>query len=122
MLLKVTDKDLKEEPFVFTAGYCELQELLQYEDKIAYARGLNGWRYDLYKIQNVYITTGYSRPRGCKMRIPPELKEEYKTKLREARQGNREKGIKADIGEYEKLLFEFAQKLRNWAIDNKFKN
>lgn len=114
MLLKVTDKNLKEEPFVFTAGYCELQELLQYEDRIAYTRGLNGWRYDLYKIQNVYITTGYQRPRGCGVPIPPEIKKEYTIKLQESK----ERGD----GEYLQTLFEFAQKLRNYAIDNKVNN
>ena len=48
------------------AGYCEIQELTRYMKPIAYSRNANGWKYDVYKIQNVYICTGYGSPKGCK--------------------------------------------------------
>ena len=113
MLFKVTDKDLKEEPFVFWAGYCELEELLQHEDPIAYSRGVNGWRYDVYKIQNVYITTGYSRPRGCELtRLPNTIKQEYTEKLKKSR---------TDTATYYLALLELAQTLRDYALSIKSK-
>lgn len=110
MKLKTTDKELSKQKFVFISGYCELQYLLKYESPIAYASGTNGWRYDVYKVDNVYITTGYSSPRGCKMRFPNELKEEFETKLAQAREKSRE--------EYEKELSKLSDKLREYAKNN----
>lgn len=110
MKLKVTDKELSQERYVFTSGYCELQKLLDYEEPIAYSRGINGWRYDVYKIGDVYITTGYASPRGCKMRFPKELKEESETKLAQARQRNME--------EYTIELYRLSDKLREYAKNN----
>jgi len=111
MKMKVTDKELSQEIYVFTSGYCELQDLLKYESPIAYACGINGWRYDVYKVENVYITTGYSSPRGCTMRFPKELKKEFEIKLAQARKKSRE--------EYEKELSKLADKLREHAIKNR---
>lgn len=111
MKLKVTDKELSQERYVFTSGYCDLQDLLKYESPIAYACGINGWRYDVYKVENVYITTGYSSPRGCKMHFPEELKEEFESKLVQARKKSRE--------EYEKELANLSDKLREYAIKNR---
>ena len=110
MKLKITDRELARERYVFISGYCDLQYLLKYESPIAYACGINGWRYDIYKIDNVYITTGYSSPRGCKMRFPKELKEEFETKLAQARKKSRE--------EYEKELANLSDKLREYAKNN----
>ena len=114
-MFRAYDNDLKEEFFVFTSDYCELQDLLQYEEPIASAYSdRNGWRYYVYKIQNVYITTGYARPRGCGLAIPPELREEYTIKLKESK----ERGD----WEYQKALFDFAQKLRDYTIEEKSRN
>ncbi len=107
MKLKVTDKELARERYVFISGYCDLQYLLKYESPIAYASGVNGWRYDVFKLDNVYVTTGYASPRGCNMRLPKELKEEFEIKLSQAQKKGRE--------EYVKELANLANKLREYA-------
>ena len=106
---KVTDKQLAGAAFVFTAGYCELQELLRCEEPLAYASGRMGWRYDLYRIANVFITTGYDRPRGCGIPFPAEIKEEYTERLKNAR---------IDKGVYYICLMEFVNALRAWAVNH----
>lgn len=110
MKLKITDRELSRERYVFISGYCDLEYLLKYESPIAYACGIYGWRYDVYKVNNVYITTGYSSPRGCNMRFPNELKEEFETKLAQAREKSRE--------EYEKELAKLSDKLREYSKNN----
>ena len=45
-------------------GYCDLQNLLNYEEPIAYTCGNYGWNADIYQITpNIAIVTGY-RPFG----------------------------------------------------------
>ena len=44
---------------VYKVGYCQLQNLLNDLDPIAYSAGVYGWSCDYYQIENVYICTGY---------------------------------------------------------------
>lgn len=62
MKFKTSAKELKNgvpEKYLRRAGYCDLQALLNYEEPVAYSSGRYGWNFDVYKIGNYYITTGY---------------------------------------------------------------
>jgi len=74
---KVTDRELAREPFVFWVDYCKLEGLLKDLRPIAYSKGRLGWRYDVYKIRDVYIATGYHRPRARCIPFPEQLRKKY---------------------------------------------
>ena len=60
MKFKVSKKDMKYEE-VYSVGYCKLQYLLRFEEPVAYSKSdTYGWSCDYYKVENVYISTGYS--------------------------------------------------------------
>ena len=62
MLLQVRKKDiLNSSEKVLKVGYCQLQSLLNYENRFGYSSSnVNGWSCDYYKIDNVIISTGYN--------------------------------------------------------------
>ena len=51
-------------PNVKSAGYCELQTLLNYHSPNAYTCGVNGWNFDVYELPGLTICTGYSNMPG----------------------------------------------------------
>ena len=60
MKYKTTAKALREGYYtIISAGYCELQTLLNYERPIAYSAGVYGWNFDVYEFDGVAIATGY---------------------------------------------------------------
>lgn len=64
MLKKITRKDIIKESMV-ALSYCQCQTILNrfgYDFKIGYNKGINGWNYDLYRIGNFDIITGYNVP------------------------------------------------------------
>lgn len=61
---KVTRNEINKGSMV-ALGYCQCQTILNrfgYEYKIGYNKGICGWNYDLYRIGNVDIVTGYNVP------------------------------------------------------------
>lgn len=47
--------------YIISAGYCDLQHLLDYRRPVAYASGTYGWKYDVYELDgNIALVTGYS--------------------------------------------------------------
>ena len=42
-----------------SAGYCDLQNLLNNHSPIAYTCGVYGWNFDVYEVYGVTICTGY---------------------------------------------------------------
>ncbi len=72
--MKVTNSEVKKSGgFVVCAGYCDLQNLFNYEYPIAYTCGQYGWNYDVYCPGNygLLIASGYrgmpgKRARGVK--------------------------------------------------------
>lgn len=54
---------MKNTPTVISVGYCDLQELLSYEEPAAYTAGRDGWNADVYNFGYAAIVTGY-RPFG----------------------------------------------------------
>lgn len=60
MKYKTTAKEVKEGYYtIIRAGYCDLQSLLSYKNPVAYSKGLYGWNFDVYDIDNIAIATGY---------------------------------------------------------------
>lgn len=46
---------------VICVGYCELQNLLNYKNPVAYTTRAEGWGCDIYEVdQNTVIATGYA--------------------------------------------------------------
>lgn len=80
MDLKLKKKDvLNENKKVISIGYCSLQYLLRYQDRIGYTTGVYGWNADVYEFDNVVIVTGY-RPFG--EGIDSKLVQDYEKKAR----------------------------------------
>lgn len=64
MKFQTTRKRIMENtPTVISVGYCDLQELLSYEEPVAYTAGRDGWNADVYNFGYAAIITGY-RPFG----------------------------------------------------------
>jgi hypothetical protein len=60
MAFELKRKDVvKESGYKLCAGYCDMQNLLHYQDRIGYPRGVHGWNCDVYRIGDVVLTTGY---------------------------------------------------------------
>ena len=61
MKFKVTRKEMREGyGQIISIGYCKAQNLLRYQDPIAYSVGVYGWACDYYDIGGVLISTGYA--------------------------------------------------------------
>jgi len=61
MKFKATRKEMKEGFYkIISVGYCDLQNLLSYENPIAYSTRVEGWACDYYDINGVCICEGYS--------------------------------------------------------------
>lgn len=63
--------------YLFGTGYCNLQYLFYYDTPKAYTCGTYGWKFDLYDIDNVGVTTGYS---SVGNRIPYEIVKKFEGK------------------------------------------
>lgn len=65
MIPQVTQKEVKSNfDKVIKAGYCALQYLLEFENRIAYTANNYGWASDVYDLSrfgmgNIAISTGY---------------------------------------------------------------
>lgn len=69
MKLRVTKKEMREGyDKVLRIGYCNAQNLLNYEQPFAYSAGRYGWCCDYYDINGVLISTGYSPIKSKGMR------------------------------------------------------
>lgn len=44
---------------VIKVGYCTMQMILNYFERIGYNRGVYGWNCDIYDFGRAYIVTGY---------------------------------------------------------------
>lgn len=61
MKFKTTKKEMKENyNTILSIGYCNAQNLLKFENEIAYSTRSEGWACDYYDINNVCISTGYA--------------------------------------------------------------
>lgn len=61
MKLKTTKKNVNNSfKYVICVSYCELQDLLNYENPVAYTVRREGWAADIYDFGNTAIVTGYA--------------------------------------------------------------
>ena len=100
---------------ILTAGYCELQYLLNYCNAFAYSAGVYGWSCDYYqpsfRFSGVCIATGYNTERLSGKRVSYELVKEYEQKAYEVvndyAQTNKREALNTLIDEFiEKALTE----------------
>lgn len=79
--LKTSKKEVKENNYlILSVGYCKLQNLLKYQNPIAYSSGVYGWACDYYDIDSVIISTGYNPLSSKNMVSNYELIKEYDDK------------------------------------------
>ena len=85
MKLQTTKSNIKRNfCTVLTAGYCEIEYLLNFCNPFAYSAGVYGWNCDFYqpssKFSGVCIATGYNTERLGGKRVSYELVKEYEQK------------------------------------------
>lgn len=70
MKFKTTKKAIKEGfAKIVKVGYCDAQNILRFENAVAYSSGGSGWGCDYYDLKNgICISTGYD-PIGSKNEI-----------------------------------------------------
>ena len=78
--VKATKSEMKENYYIISAGYCSIQNLLRYENPIAYSSGIYGWSCDYYDIDNVVISTGYSPINSKRTNLSYETIKAYEEK------------------------------------------
>lgn len=79
MKYRTTAKAIRNNFKVFAAGYCGLQNLLEYTQPNAYTAGVYGWNADIYEFGGVAVVTGY-RPFGKD--IPATIVRKYEEQAR----------------------------------------
>lgn len=80
--LRLRSKDVKNlSGRKFRTGYCSLYHLLRFQERVGYTAGTYGWNYDVYKIDDVIITTGYRGMVGEV--IPVEIVRKYEKQAEE---------------------------------------
>lgn len=100
---KVTRNEINKDNMV-ALGYCQCQDILNkfaYDNKVGYNSGIYGWNYDLYRINEVDIVTGYNVP------YSQYSNEAIKNKLVALENEVRTKQIYFAEGNYEKWLKKF---------------
>ena len=77
MKFKTTQKAIRANfPVIISVGYCNLQNLLQFENPVAYTTRVEGWAADIYDCGGgVAIVTGYA-PFG-KVRPAYDIQRKY---------------------------------------------
>ncbi len=65
MKTRITSKALRESSKkIVSINYCGAQFLLSNHTPFAYNAGVYGWNYDVYKVGQTYIVTGYRPIKG----------------------------------------------------------
>lgn len=114
MSLELKKKDVMENYFTIPIGYCDLQRLLRYENKIGYTYGVYGWNADIYVLGNVAIVTGY-RPFG-EWEKPQGIVAKYEEKAKKILDDERIKSWETRRDKLHKLLEKFVQEVREYNI------
>ena len=114
MAMELKKKDVMENYFTISIGYCDLQRLLRYEDKIGYTCGVYGWNADIYVLGNVAIVTGY-RPFG-EWGKPQGIVKKYEDKAKKILDDERIKSWETRRDKLHKLLEKFVQEIREYNI------
>ena len=93
MKYKTTAKAIKNGAYnVKSAGYCDLQYLLNNHGATAYTCGVYGWNFDVFEVYGVTICTGYRGMPGERLKGIAEYEEKAEKILsRENKQPYEEK-------------------------------
>lgn len=75
MKTKATRKFMKTYYRTFSAGYCDLQYIMNGQNAHYYNAGVYGWNWDAYTNGMLAVTTGYRNMVGTM--IPAEIIEKY---------------------------------------------
>lgn len=59
MSLELKAKQVKENYYVFSVGYCDAPHILSRDGKAGYTAGVYGWNSDIFIFNDVAISTGY---------------------------------------------------------------
>ena len=80
---KTTKKAIKEDySKIAMVGYCDAQNLLKYEESIAYSTRAEGWACDYYDINGVLISTGYAPIDGRNTHCSYDIVKKYDDQAR----------------------------------------
>ena len=113
MKCKTTNKYVKDyASHILRAGYCKMQNLLKYQNPIAYTYGICGWNYDVYEINGVTICTGYrNMPENYRVNVNIQTIADYE---KMAKNINNNYNLKFEEREEQvnKLLYEFLEKIK----------
>ena len=75
---KVTKKEMKKSyDKIICVGYCNLQNLLKFQEPFAYSTRAEGWACDYYDIDNVLISTGYAPIDGKRTKSTYDICRKY---------------------------------------------
>lgn len=59
MSLELKAKQVKENYYVFSLGYCDAPHILKKSNKLGYTCGVYGWNSDVFTFNDVAVSTGY---------------------------------------------------------------
>lgn len=95
--------------YKFSVGYCDMQNLLHFQDRLGYTHGVYGWNFDVYKIDGCVISTGYRGMVGKSINY--DLLREYELKA-EKIINDWNKPYEQSKQEVNNLLFELLEKVK----------
>lgn len=101
---------------VVSTGYCNLQHLLRYKDRIGRNAGVYGWNYDCFRFNNFMLITGYRCNVSCPSLDIKIIKkyEKLALKLEEKFRANFEKyDYNTEVKQYEKLRAKFEKEVND---------
>lgn len=91
--IQCSKKEMRENNFVVSCGYCNAQNLMRYEQPVAYSVGIYGWACDYYDMGGFVMSTGYS-PIGASVNEIVRKYDAKAAKLLDAVRYDYEKGRK----------------------------
>lgn len=110
MAFELRRKDVvNESGYKFAVGYCGMQNLLHFQDRLGYTHGVYGWNFDVYKIGDCVISTGYRGMVGKS--VDYDLLREYELKA-EKIVYDIKKPYEEQKQEVNALLYEFLEKIK----------
>lgn len=99
---------------VVSCGYCDLQYLLRYKDRIGRNAGVYGWNYDCFRFDNFMLVTGY-RISVKRISLDREIINKYENKARKLEEKHRADYQKYNydrcVKDYERLREKFEKEV-----------
>jgi hypothetical protein len=111
MKFKTTKKNMKDNyDKIISIGYCNAQQLLRYENEIAYSTRAEGWACDYYDVDGVLISTGYAPLTEKNAKKNYDLMSEYNNKA-EVINYNYSIGYEEQKAQVKALLSKFVEEM-----------